>query len=340
MGDLGLADRDAIERNKSAQVRADLAYAAQEIFVQAIVAAALAAHRQAPSDVLSFGGGCALNTAANSRILQATPFTQLAVFPAAGDGGLSVGAALYGTHVLEGRPRRATSPGWRGQTVYLGREYSCEEIDASLADAPVLASCPPSLEREVASALVDGACVAVCRGRSEIGPRALGNRSLLALPGPSQMRDHVNLNVKGRESFRPLAPVVPIEHLSTYFDGLDESPFMLLVATVREEFRDRLGAVTHIDGTARVQTVRAADNPFLHQLLEIVGELNGMPVLLNTSLNLPGRPIVETPADALTLLSSAPSTHSYLATSWCASIHHGYHRHGWRAGRHPDFYES
>jgi len=120
------------------------------------------------------------------------------------------------------------------------------------------------------------------------------------------MRDHVNLNVKGRESFRPLAPVVPLEHFDTYFDGVDESPYMLLVANVREEFRDRLAAVTHVDGTARVQTVRAEDNPFLHRLLGIVGELTGVPVVMNTSLNLPGKPIVETPGDALALFIERP----------------------------------
>jgi carbamoyltransferase len=288
------------------QVRADLAYAAQEILVQAVVGAALAAYRQAPSDVLSFGGGCALNTLANTRILQATPFEHLAVYPAAGDNGLSVGAALYGAHVLHGNPRPAASPGWRGRAVYVGREYLDEAIDAALAGAPVLASRPSDLEREVARAVVDGACVAVCRGRSEIGPRALGNRSLIALPGPSQMRDHVNLNIKGRESFRPLAPVVPLEHLDAYFDGPSESPYMLLVSEVREEPRERLAAVTHVDGTARVQTVRAEDNPFLHRLLGVVGELTGVPVLLNTSLNLPGKPIVETPSDALELFIERP----------------------------------
>jgi carbamoyltransferase len=288
------------------QVRADLAYAAQEIFVEAIIAAALAAHRQAPSDVLSFGGGCALNTSANARILHDTPFKHLAIFPAAGDNGLSVGAALYGAHVLGDQPRRAVSSSWRGDAVYVGREYSHDEIDASLAGAPVLASRPADLEHEAARALVDGACVAICRGRSEIGPRALGNRSLLALPGPSQMRDHVNLNVKGRESFRPLAPVVPIEHVATYFSGLDESPYMLLVANVRDQFRKCLGAVTHVDGTARVQTVRAEDNHFLHRLLERIGEMTGIPILLNTSLNLPGKPIVETPTDALALFIERP----------------------------------
>ena len=303
---LGLAQRDASKQENAVQIRADLAYAAQEIFVEAIVTAALAAHRQAPSDVLSFGGGCALNTLANTRILQATPFEHIAVFPAAGDNGLSVGAALYGAHVLCGQPRFPTSPGWRGRAVYLGREYPDEAINAALADAPVLASRPTDLEHEVAHTLADGACVAVCRGRSEIGPRALGNRSLLALPGPTQMRDHVNLNVKERESLRPLAPVVPLEDVDTYFEGLDESPYMLFVAHVREEFRDRLGAVMHVDGTARVQTVRAEDNAFLHDLLDIVGEMTGMPVLLNTSLNLPGKPIVETPADALELFIERP----------------------------------
>ena len=126
------------------QIRADLAYAAQEIFVGAIVAAALAADRQAPSNVLSFGGGCALNTLANTRILQATPFEHIAVFPAAGDNGLSVGAALYGAHVLRGQPRRPASPGWRGRAVYVGREYPDDAIDAALADAPVLASALPT----------------------------------------------------------------------------------------------------------------------------------------------------------------------------------------------------
>jgi carbamoyltransferase len=292
--------------SNAAQVRADLAYAAQEIFAEAIVAAALAAHRHAPSDVLCFGGGCALNTAANARLLEATPFRHLAIFPAAGDNGLSVGAALYGAHVLSGQSRRPASADWRGRAVYLGREYPDEAIEAALADAPVLSARPADLTREVAGALADGACVAVCRGRSEIGPRALGNRSLLALPGPSRIRDHVNLNVKGRESFRPLAPVVPLEHVATYFKGLDESPHMLLVADVREEFQEHLGAVTHVDGTARVQTVRVEDNPFLHCLLEAIGESTGIPVLLNTSLNFPGKPIVETPGDALELFIERP----------------------------------
>jgi carbamoyltransferase len=290
----------------TAQVRADLAYAVQEIFVEAIIAAAQAAYREAPSENLSFGGGCALNTTANSRILEATPFERISIFPAAGDNGLSVGAALYGAHVLGDQPRRPTSPGWRGRSVYLGREYREDEVDAALAKAPVLASHPANVTQEVALALAGGACVAVCRGRSEIGPRALGNRSLLALPGPARVRDHVNLNVKGRESFRPLAPVVPVEHFATYFEGIDESPYMLLVATVREEHRERLGAVTHVDGTARVQSVRKEDNPFLHELLENVGELTGVPVLLNTSLNLPGKPIVETPGDALAMFVERP----------------------------------
>ena len=120
------------------------------------------------------------------------------------------------------------------------------------------------------------------------------------------MRDHINLNVKDRESFRPLAPAVPIEFASEYFEGPAESPFMLLVSQVRPEVRDRLAAVTHIDGTARIQTVRSEDNPFLHQLLTEYGRLTGVPVLLNTSLNLPGAPIAESPEDALDVFLRRP----------------------------------
>lgn len=291
---------------RSMQVRADIAFAAQEIFVEAVVAAAQEAYRQAPSRVLAFGGGCALNTLANSRILEVTPFEEIAVFPASGDNGLSVGVALYGAHVLLGKPREQPSPGWRGRAVYTGRDYAEEEIAAVLAEAPVAASRPENLPLEAARSLADGETVAVCRGRSEVGPRALGNRSLLALPRPSRMRDHINVNLKHRESFRPLAPVVPLEHLETYFEGVEESPYMLLVARVRDEVRDQIPAVTHVDGTARVQTVRAEDNPFLHRLLEAVGELTGVPVLLNTSLNLRGMPIVETPGDAIDLFVQTP----------------------------------
>jgi carbamoyltransferase len=288
------------------QVRADIAYASQEILVDAIVASAQEAYRRAPSRALCFGGGCALNTLANARILEATPFEELFVFPAAGDNGLAVGAALYGAHVLFDQPRRVVSSGWQAQAVYTGRDYSDEEIDAALADVSVAVSHPPDVTCEAARALVRGETVAVCRDRSEIGPRALGNRSLITLPAPVSMRDHVNLNIKQRESFRPLAPVVPIEHVSTYFEGVIESPYMLLVATVRTEVREQLAAVTHIDGTARIQTVRREDNPFLHRLLCVVGEATGVPVLLNTSFNLRGEPIVETPADAIDVFVRCP----------------------------------
>lgn len=290
----------------SMQVRADLAYAAQEIFVETVVAVAKEAHRQAPSPVLSFGGGCALNTLANSRILEETEFEEVAVFPASGDNGLAVGASLFGAHARLGQPRCVEAPGWRGRAVYTGREYTDAEVDAALSNAPVAISRPEGLVEEVARSLVADEIIAVCRGRSEIGPRALGNRSLLAPPTSRRMRDHINVNIKQRESFRPLAPAVPIEDVDRYFEGVTESPFMLLVARVRDEARDLLAAVTHVDGTARVQTVRREDNPFLHGLLRAVGELAGVPVLLNTSLNLRGEPIVETPADALALFVQRP----------------------------------
>lgn len=288
------------------QVRADIAFAAQELFVDAIVAAAREAHRRAPLRALAFGGGCALNTTANTRILAETPFEEVWVYPAAGDNGLAVGAALYGTHVVGGLPRRTRSAGWRSNWVYTGRSYSEQEIDGALASAPVFASRPTDLLEQTANALLSRQTVGICRGKSEIGPRALGNRSLIALPDATQMRDHINLNIKHRESFRPLAPVVPLECVDKYFDGITESPYMLFVAHVRHEFRARLAAVTHIDGTARVQTVRAEDNPFLHGLLEVIGEETGLPVLINTSLNAQGEPIVESPSDALRLFIDYP----------------------------------
>jgi carbamoyltransferase len=290
----------------SPQVCADLAYAAQEIMVEAVIAAASEAYRRSPNDVLGFGGGCALNTLANSRILEETPFRHLCVFPAAGDNGLAVGAALYGTHAIHGCPRPPMSPGWRGRLVYLGREYSDHEVDTALERSPVLARRPDDLVDEVAAIIARGGVVAVCRGGAEIGPRALGHRSLLALPAQAQMRDHINLEVKRRESFRPLAPAVRLEDLATYFEGVEESPHMLLVATVREEHRDRLAAVTHIDGSARLQSVRKEDEPFLHDLLGRVGYLTGTPIVLNTSLNLPDVPIVERPEEAIDFFVRRP----------------------------------
>jgi carbamoyltransferase len=294
------------EQPSAMRVRADIAWAAQQILGDAVVAAANEAHRRAPSNALCFGGGCALNTLANTRILEETPFKELSIFPAAADNGLSVGAAFYGAHVLLGQPRRRATVGWRGRVVFTGRDYTDQEIDLVLSGAPVTASCPADLPSAVARILIDGDVVAVCRGRSEMGPRALGNRSLLALPCTTQIRDHINVNIKERESFRPLAPVVPLAHAHAFFTGVEESPYMLLVADVRVSARAQLAAVTHVDGTARLQTVRPEDNPFLHHLLEVIGRLTGVPVLLNTSLNLRGEPIVETPSDAMSLFVRRP----------------------------------
>jgi carbamoyltransferase len=295
----------ATEAN-SMQVRADIACSTQEIFVDAIVAVATEAQRQTGARHLAFGGGCALNTLANSRILAETSFEDIWVYPAAGDNGLGVGAALYGAHAIAGRPRAERRPGWRSRVVFTGRTYDEAEVEKAIESAPVHAVRPDDLVAAVATALVSGDTVALFQGGGEIGPRALGHRSLLALPSTTRMRDHINLNIKERESFRPLAPVVPIEHVHEHFDDVDESPFMLFVARVRDESQARLAGVTHIDGTARVQTVRSEDNPFLHELLCRVGAATGVPVLINTSLNGRNEPIVETPADAISLFIDRP----------------------------------
>jgi carbamoyltransferase len=172
--------------------------------------------------------------------------------------------------------------------MYLGRSY---------ATPPELVNAPEATPEVIAGLLAEGKIVALCHGRSEFGPRALGNRSLLADPRRMEMRDTINFKVKRREWFRPFAPAVLAEHLHEWFELDDESPFMLLIAKVKQP--ERIPAVSHVDGTARVQTVRERDNPFLHRVISAFHRLTGVPVLLNTSLNGNGEPLVETPADAL-----------------------------------------
>jgi len=152
---------------------------------------------------------------------------------------------------------------------------------------------------ETATLLAGGAVVGWFQGRSEFGPRALGNRSILADPRDPKMRDHVNARVKHRQGFRPFAPAVLAERAHEIFEGEEESPFMLLVKRVRPEMRAKVPAIVHVDGTARVQTVREADNPLFYALLRAFANKTGVPVLLNTSFNLRGEPIVETPIDAM-----------------------------------------
>ncbi|WP_304450682.1 carbamoyltransferase C-terminal domain-containing protein [Nocardiopsis sp. YSL2] len=280
------------------RVRADFAYAVQHHTEHILIELARWLHDRAGSDDLCLAGGVALNSVANFKILQQTPFKRIHIVPAAGDAGTGVGAALHGYYVLGDRTWK---PADQVFSPYLGREYSQEEIDGAVREAstPLKITRPDNLYREIAGKIADGAVVGWFQGRSESGPRALGNRSILADPRHSGMKDLINAKVKHREAFRPFAPVVLEEHQTEYFDSDVSAYYMLMVPQVRAEKRSVIPAVTHVDGSARLQTASWSLNPRLCELLTAFRELTGVPVLLNTSFNDRDEPIVETPADAV-----------------------------------------
>lgn len=249
---------------------------------------------------LCFAGGVALNCAMNGRLLREGPFDDIFVQPAAGDDGIAIGAALQLYHRHTGKPRS-----FQMRHAYYGPATNAfEDVQAFLARTKTKHHCPEDLEAYVANLLAQGAIVGWYQGRMEFGPRALGSRSILADPTRADMKNLLNKYVKYREEFRPFAPVVIEEAAGDYFEGCGVSPFMLFVHNVLPQMRDRLPAITHVDGTARVQTVSRDSNPRLYRLLECFAERRGVPVLVNTSFNVMGEPIVNTPADALRCFAS------------------------------------
>lgn len=274
----------------------DIAASFQALLEEILVKAATHLQRETKAENLCLAGGVALNCVANKKILDESGFRRIFIPPAAGDAGGAVGSALYVHHVLNQNPPSAPPP-----NAYLGPEYSDREILKALKASrlPYRALTEEELCREVAAKLQAGGVVAWFQGRMEYGPRSLGNRAILANPCRSTTRDHLNTQVKKRELFRPFAPVVLAENASTYFELEQESPFMLLAPKVRATMRDKLPAITHVDETARVQTVDRESNPLLRKLLAEFGALSGVPVLVNTSLNRNGEPVVCTPAQAI-----------------------------------------
>jgi carbamoyltransferase len=287
--------------------RAALARAAQETLEESLLHAARALRERTSAENLCIAGGVGLNSVANGRILREAGFRNVFVVPAAGDNGISLGCAYYGLHVLEGRPMETLPP---LRNAYLGPEYPAEALDAALAGRGLRVETPDDLPGRVAELLADRRLVGWFDGGSEFGPRALGHRSILSAPFPGEVREHLNDNVKFREWFRPYAPIVPVERVHEYFDIGQPSPYMLIVAPVRQP--DRTPAITHVDGTARLQTLDAEQNPRLHATLEEFGRLTGCPVLLNTSFNVAGQPIVETPGDAVEAFGSMRLDHLVL----------------------------
>ena len=230
----------------------EIAYEVQDALEEALVEIANHLYRLSPSKNLCYAGGVALNSVANKKILDNSPFENIFVQPAACDTGIALGCALYGAHMLHGE-----DPGkYRFKNAYLGRPYSGEEILAALKNtANISFRKAPHIVERAAELLAEGNILGWFEGGSEVGPRALGHRSIICHPGKPGMKDILNARVKHREAFRPFAPSVLREYAADYFDLACESPYMLLIAGVKEDKREIVSAVSHVDGTARVQTV-------------------------------------------------------------------------------------
>jgi carbamoyltransferase len=280
---------------------ADVASSIQKVTEEVLVHMAKSLQRETGMKNLCMAGGVALNSVANSRILRETGFDQLYVQPAAGDGGGAVGAALYAYHELLGKPR-----GFVMDHAYWGKSYTQGETVDWLRSAGIAHEIVPAedtlLDRVVES-LTNGEVVGWHQGRFEWGPRALGSRSILADARREDMKDIVNTKIKFREPYRPFAPSVLAEAAERYFElpnacGHMPARFMLLVVPVRPEHHKTLPALTHVDGSGRLQTVFKETNPLYHALIDRFGKATGVPVVMNTSFNLKGEPIVTTPANA------------------------------------------
>ncbi len=280
------------------QGHADLAASAQACLEEVLLDLARWLHGRTGDSLLTMAGGVALNCVANSRIAREGPFDRVWVQPAAGDAGTALGAALLCCAERGATP--APMP-----TAALGRGWSEDEIADWLTRAGVPFDRPADVAEAVARALADDAIVAWFQGRSEFGPRALGHRSLLAHPGRAENLERLN-DVKGREQFRPVAPMVLADRAAEIFDGPLPSPYMLFVHDVAPRWRERIPAVVHVDGTARIQTVDPAGEPLVARMLDRFERLTDLPVVVNTSLNTAGRPMVDDPRDALECFGSAP----------------------------------
>ena len=271
----------------------DIAYALQATLEKVGLHLARWLQAQTGMTRLAVAGGVALNSVMNGRILLETPFEEFFAQPASADDGASVGAALEITVGRHGKPRPS------GGYIYTGPEFSEARLEKALIDAGLEYQKLDDIAGHTATALADGKIVGWVQGRMECGPRALGNRSLLADPRDPESKTRMNEKVKHREPFRPFAPSCLAERADEFFASGHPSPVMLLVFDVLEHQRDKVPAITHVDGTARVQTVSRADNPLYYELISRFDELTGVPMLVNTSFNDNNEPIVCTPEDAI-----------------------------------------
>ncbi len=273
----------------------DLAFAMQHSFEKVFFHLLNQLHKKVPLENLALAGGCALNSVANGKLFSCTPFRQTWIQPAAGDEGLAVGAALHTYHSVLKQPRSYVM-----NHSYLGPDFSDSCIESSLKNANLRYK---RLEREclleaVAGQIAAGNITGWFQGRMEWGPRALGNRSIVAHPGLPNMKDVLNARIKHREWFRPFAPSIMAEHQYEYFEHDHPSPFMLHVYKIRPEKREQLCAVNHVDDTGRLQSVSREENPLYYDLIQAFQRKTGIPIVLNTSFN-ENEPIVCAPNEAI-----------------------------------------
>lgn len=284
-----------VPRSELQPHHADLAASVQLVLEECYFALLNSLYKRARMKQLCLAGGVALNCVANGMIFDRTPFEDIYIQPAANDSGTSIGAAFYVWHQVLNRPRT-----FQMQHVYLGPAFSDCEIESQLARTNVSYQrlSEEQLIDRTAHDLAQGKIIGWFQGRTEFGPRALGNRSILADPRRKDMKDVLNARIKFREPFRPFCPSIIAEAVSDYFENNYPSPFMVQAYKIRPNQRELIPAVTHQDGTGRLQTVERSLNPRYWELLKRFGELTGIPVLINTSFN-ENEPIVNTPVEAL-----------------------------------------
>ena len=296
-------DDSAAEKN---QYYADVAASIQRTTEEMLLKMANEAHRRTGLNKLCMAGGVALNSVANGRILNETPFEDVFIQPAAGDSGGALGAALYAYHVLLGKPRKFVM-----ENAYWGKEFGADVVEAFLKENDIKYRCleDDALTDQIVDTLQKKNVVGLFQGRFEWGPRALGNRSILADPRGAEMKEVVNTKIKFREPFRPFAPVVLEDRAADIFEMEDPARhyparYMLMVQRFKDGMGDKVSAVNHM-GTGRLQTVRREWNARYFDIVRKFGEATGIPVVLNTSFNLRGEPIVTTPANAWSTFSNS-----------------------------------
>ena len=301
------------ETDETKQIHYDIGASAQKVLEDILLKMVEYVYKKTPSKNLCLGGGVALNGVANYRILKESSFENIHIPPSPGDAGSAVGCAQY-LYFSYKNQKRIIQENTKNviENVYVGPSYSKNEIWEFLKSNKIEFDELDELStiKKCAKLISEGNVVGWYQGKMEWGPRALGNRSILADPRRKEMKDILNEKIKHRESFRPFAPSILEEFYSEYFDISVPSPYMLMVAPVKKP--DKIPAVTHVDGTGRVQTVSKTSNPLYHKLISQFYELTGVPVIINTSMNVRGEPIVNTPEQAHNMLTKTDMDYLFM----------------------------